>query len=290
MKMYALFIPICLILTSSNLWSKNSRDLPKTLKLSISNSVPPYNMLAEKVDGLPGIQVEIVTKVMARIGQRVDWQTMTNNRAIQELGKGRLDGAVNISDFLTNGYYHTKGIVEFSNCLIGEIKADTKYKDFKSFYEALKANKKIVLTGFQGAATTFAEQLPGLSSLPNYHEVPHQKSLVATLLMGRTTFILSDFLVFRYYSQELKRSNKIRNRPDDFTCLAMIPSAPRVVSLKDENLQKKFDEEFQKMIDSGEHEKIMAKYQSFLSQFLDKGSFNEHFKLPQNESFALIYK
>lgn len=290
MKKFGLLIPLSLLLICPESWTKEVSAHPRKLNLSISNSVPPYNMLAEKVDGLPGIQIEIVTKIMARIGRQVDWQTMTNNRAIHELNKDKLDGALNISEFISGKYLNTKSIVDFSNCLIGNKDASARYKDFNSFYEALKTDKKIQLTGFQGASIVFSSYLPGLNTLSNYNEIPHQKSLVATLLMGRTNFILSDFLVYRYYAQELKRSSKIKERPEEFTCLAIIPSAPRVITLKDEALQKSFDEEFQKMVESGEREKIISKYQLFLSKFLDNGNIYKQSKYTQDESFALIYK
>ncbi len=280
-----LFIGLVLlsILSPINASLAQDKVSKKVINLSISNSVPPYNMLGEKVDNHPGIQIEIVTKVLARLGLSAEWHTMTNNRAIHELEKGKLDGGLNISELLPSELYHTQSIVEFRNCLIGRQSEAQLFKDLSAFLEKLKSSPKLRASGFQGASKVFSEYLPKIKELPNYEEVPHQKSLAATLLMGRANYILSDFLVFRYYSQELKNSSKIKENPENFTCLYQIPSAPRAVSFKDQQLQINFDREFKKMIESGEKEKILSKYQLFLSRFLRNGGV---WQLPSDRSIA----
>lgn len=244
-------------------------------------------MLTEKIADHPGIQIEIVTKVMARISHGVDWHTMTNNRAIHELTKGKLDGVLNISELVPEGFYSTKSIVEFSNCLIGKPLEDGGFKDFETFAKYLKDHPKLRLSGFQGASQVFKEYLPNVSKLSNYEEVPHQKSLAATLLMDRANYILSDFLVFRYYSQELRNTAKLKENPDQYVCLKQIPSAPRAITLKDKILQEKFDIEFEKMVKSGEREKIIAKYQLFLTNFFNNGHIPN---IREIESMAYSYK
>ena len=246
-----------------------------TIVLSISNSIPPYNMIDEKIPDYPGIQVEIVDLVFKRLGYKVDWRTMTNNRAFNEMRSGHIDGSLNNSSIIderaTGKYYNSLDIIDFENCLIGPLSKKKSFTKIDKFYAQLKRNPKIRLIGFQGASITFKEVLPNLLTLKNYDEVPHQKTLAATLLAGRTNYILSDYQVFKYYATKVKPALN-SNTKDSFTCLHRIPSGPHNVTFRDNTIRKNFDLEMQKLIDSGEKEKIIKKYQLFLTQYLKKGA------------------
>lgn len=245
----------------------------KEIELSISNSVPPYNMIEEGVPDYPGIQIEIVNLAFDRLGLKVKWRTMTNNRAIKEITTGRTDGALNLSSFVDNSkdgvFFHSIDIITFQNCLIGKISDQTKFATLEDFQRHLSANKKIKVIGFQGAAKIFKDSLPNLASLPNYEEVPHQKIMAASLLATRTEYILSDYLVYQYYAKQIK---KPLVQSTSFTCLHKIPSAARAITFRDQALQIKFDKEMQQIINSGEKERIIKKYELFLARYLNKNA------------------
>lgn len=253
--------------------STSYADSAKTIELSISSSVPPYNMLEEDVVGHPGIQIEIVNLALKRLGIDVKWRNMTNNRALKELAAKRIDGALNVSTFIDDGpdqYHSSVNIINFQNCLIGSSSLLASGQKFDDFFEELMSKKELKMMGFQGASKVFKEVLKDLKSYPKYEEVPHQKILAASFDKGRTHLVLSDYLVFQYYMKKIheERSKVETPHTHNYICLKEVPSAPRAITFRSKELRNKFDVEIKKIINSGEKEKIVTKYKMFLTEFL----------------------
>lgn len=276
MKLKALFL---IYLFSVLLPSSGHASSAKVVELSISSSVPPYNMLDENVAGHPGIQIEIVNMAFKRLGMTVKWRSMTNNRAIKELSSKRIDGALNLSSFIDDStpsgtYHRSLNILTFQNCLIGPDNLIKKGQTLEEFYQEILAKKELKILGFQGAGQVFKDVLKDLKNYPKYEEVPHQKILAASLEKGRSDLVLSDYLVFQYYLKrvhegfEKNESQKLQK----FSCLHQVPSDPRTISFEDKVLRDKIDVELKHIIESGEKEKIMNKYQIFLTGFLNEST------------------
>lgn len=235
-----------------------------------SDSIPPYVMGSEPLaKELPGLQVEIVDAVFAKIGITTKWKTMPNHRLGIQYKLKHVDAALNLPDVTNADTHSSADLITYRNCVIGPSK-------FRSTWKTQASKLKIL--GFQTAKHVFNEVFGNdvLARNKNYNEVTSQKTIAYHAVHGRADLVLSDALVFDYYAQTYFGP---QYQQADLMCLYELQIA-RHLGFKDRMLRDRFDAALVQIKKDGTYDALVKKYREKFSLITQLESSNRVKTLP----------
>ncbi|MES2299838.1 MAG: ABC transporter substrate-binding protein [Pseudomonadota bacterium] len=164
-------------------------------------------------------------------------------------------------------YFYSEPTGTFDTRLISLKKDKFKLRKTEDLYP-------LSLVAFEDANRVFASVDKIKHNNARYTESPNQASQVATLFLGRTNMILIDHAIFMYWKHELDINNPrsgLHDTPridvsdeleyhDVDKILGIHPNSPMQTLFRSAEVRDKFNEGLHRLKQSGQFEKIMAKY------------------------------
>jgi polar amino acid transport system substrate-binding protein len=170
-------------------------------------------------------------------------------------------------------YFYSDNTGVFDTKLISLKKDKLKIKKVEDLFP-------LSMIAFEDANRVFASVEKVKGKNPRYSESPNQSSQVATLFLGRTDVILIDNAIFLYWKHELDINNPksgLHDTPridvsdeveyhDVGKILGVKPAAPMQTLFRNKDVRDKFNEGFRRLKQSGELDRIIAKYTAMIGR------------------------
>ncbi|WP_167730210.1 transporter substrate-binding domain-containing protein [Terasakiella sp. SH-1] len=239
--------PYSLLLLIGLLCSFTSSLYAQTLSIGVGLSKPPYVIQ----DLNAGMEYEVIQRSLEIAGYKMQPKYMPLKRITYALNGGALDGGMHMrSHMKVDGFfsaevmtYRNYGVTLKSSALkitdIGDLRHHSvvafqnAHKVLgKAFHSAVKANKQ-------------------------YSELANQELQVRLLAAGRKQVVVSDFRIFLHFKKKVEAE---LGRKIEVQFHELFPPSSYRVAFRRKDIRDRFDQALASLRQSGEYEKILAKY------------------------------
>jgi len=210
--------------------------------------LPPYGIKESN----SGIEVDIVRAALAKKGHTITVRFVPFGR----VGKDFTDGKIDAANTLTS----SSGVkAEYSDSHIAYQNVATTLKDGGpkiatiadlSAYKVVAFAKASIFLG-----SDFAKMAAGNKK---YREVADQATQNKLLMAGRTQAVVGDIRIFQYYNKQIKDQIELK----EVIFNKIFEPTNYSVAFKDAKIRDDFNAGLKELRDSGEYDKIIAKYVS----------------------------
>lgn len=222
----------------------------KELKIVFGVYRPPY--IFEKRDF--GLDFDLAQAILKNSGYSIKSVHSPNNRAMIEIEKGKVDGAIGLpSGTDRDGLYFSQAIISYDNVVI------TK-KSSGVVIERADDLKKLRFLAFSNArAYLGADYLKMVKELRYDTEISNQEDQNRMFWQGKVQAIILDINVFRFYRNALKE--KFNTSEEVVVHRIFSPkSNERVAVFKSKVVRDQFNEALRELRSSGTYQKIFDRY------------------------------
>ncbi|MBP9680550.1 MAG: transporter substrate-binding domain-containing protein [Bacteriovorax sp.] len=230
----------------------SSTLLADTIVLEADNWCP-YN--CDPADKNPGYMVEVAKHVFEKAGHKIEYKTVSWNRALQDAENGDVAGVIGASIFdLSNGHRSTEIIGQNNECFFVKAGSDFVYKTV----DQLKG-KKIGTVGGYTYTDVVNEYMKKNSQ--SFDPVQGDKAVTTNmkkLLAGRVDVVIENEHVFKYTAAKEKSDAEFKNagcNPPDALYIAFSFKNP-----KSKEYAKILNDGMIALRKSGELKTILDKY------------------------------
>ncbi|MAD75474.1 MAG: polar amino acid ABC transporter [Rheinheimera sp.] len=213
---------------------------PKTLKVAV-NIGPPWAFYQEG-KGITGIDVEIIRQILTKMGYSSEFHLLAYNRLIKEFNEGKFDVASPAAFPSENGYLTTP-YLPFEDVVVS-----LKYNKLDINTLADLKGKNIIAYQFANAVlgAEFAETV----KQENYLEIAERELQLKLLVNARTDVVIGERRLLTHIMQ--------KNHPNiSLTIHPIFITQPYGAIFKEQQLQQQFDQELEKLQQSGVYQDIL---------------------------------
>jgi len=224
------------------------------------NDDPPFTFIdQQKPDVIQGISIDITRQILSTLGCKLNLVQMPWARALESLKVGEIDilsGAYSTEERRQYAHFSTKGI--YSPNILFVRMNETEHWPFKSL-------KDIVNTSFTLGVqinVSYSQEYETLKDRADFashlYQTSSRQSLWRMLEVNRVDGVIADQVTGLKELKELGLKNKIT--PSQL----VVSNAPSFFAFSKKNIElnfvEQFDNEFSKLVDSGEIKRIEDYY------------------------------
>ncbi|MEH6478004.1 MAG: transporter substrate-binding domain-containing protein [Sneathiella sp.] len=248
LKILPCYTAIKLIVTSS-LFLFGLTSLSFSAEIKVGQGIlPPYGIK----DSNSGIEVDIVRAALAVKGHTITVRYVPFGR----VGKDFQDGKIDAANTLTA----SSGVeANYSDSHISYQNVATVLKESDLNVANIEGLGSLKVVAFVKASVFLGKEFAEMAKKnTKYREVADQSTQNKLLMSGRTQAVVGDIRIFKYYNKIIKDQIALKEvvfhkifKPTEYS-----------VGFKDANIRDDFNVGLKAIRDSGEYDKILAKYVS----------------------------
>ncbi|HAW91444.1 MULTISPECIES: substrate-binding periplasmic protein [unclassified Arsukibacterium] len=213
---------------------------PTTLKVAV-NIGPPWAFYQEE-KGITGIDVEIIRHILTNMGYDSEFHLLAYNRLIKEFNEGKFDVASPAAFPPDNGYLTTP-YLPFADVVVS-----LEYNKYNINTLADLKGKNII--AYQFATSVLGQEFADVVKDENYLEIAERELQLKLLVNARTDVVIGERRLLTYIMQ--------KNHPGErLTIHPIFITKPYGAIFKDQLLQQQFDQELEKLQQSGGYQAIL---------------------------------
>ena len=213
---------------------------PTTLKVAV-NIGPPWAFYQEE-KGITGIDVEIIRHILTNMGYDSEFHLLAYNRLIKEFNEGKFDVASPAAFPPDNGYLTTP-YLPFADVVVS-----LEYNKYNINTLADLKGKNII--AYQFATSVLGQEFADVVKDENYLEITERELQLKLLVNARTDVVIGERRLLTYIMQ--------KNHPGErLTIHPIFITKPYGAIFKDQLLQQQFDQELEKLQQSGGYQAIL---------------------------------
>jgi len=219
----------------------------ETLKIGIGISKPPYVIQEHNA----GAEYEIVERALKLAGYEMKPRYIPLLRIGHEIKAGVLDGGMNMRAHLPIEGYFSEVVMNYHNYAV--TRADSPLK----LHRLNDLSDKSVLA-FQNAQNLLGDAFnEAIKNNDKYFELTNQALQVRMLDAGRVEVVIADFRIFLYFKKEIElETGEIYH----VKFHRLFEPTPYRVVFKSRHIRDLFDKSLLEMKQTGEYDRILAKY------------------------------
>lgn len=221
------------------------------LKVGVGNFAPFFNEAEDS-----GLFVDITKKIFEQLPQyEVEFVYLSNHRLLKEINRGRnLDVACNIFKSAKVKGYLSIPVFRYSDVAITKTADNIVINDISQLHN-------LSIGAYQGAADLLGEPFKSIvQNNPDYREYPHPRESTYVLLSGEKKVRVGDIHIFVHDLADARYQTEPSIQMEQFTIHKLWPDVYSHMAFKDESLRNKVNEVIGELNDTGELEKIYARY------------------------------
>lgn len=197
------------------------------------------------VQGVTGIDVEIIRTVFKRLGYEVDFHLLAYNRLIKEFNDGVFDFA-SPAAFHSNIGVLTQKYLPFSDVAISMKSRGVVVKNIGDLQ-----NYRII--AYQHAESVLGQEYKETVKQTPYLELAEREVQIKLLIHDRTDLVIGERRLLTYIAKELYPSH-----PLDIHNIFPVVNYGAIA--KDKEIAQRFDIELNKFILTGEYQRVLDKW------------------------------
>lgn len=229
---------LVLLLLSCNVFAND-----KTLSVAV-NLGKPWAYY-HPVQGVTGIDVEIIRTIFKRLGYKIEFHLLAYNRLIKEFNEGEFD-------FASPAAFHSDiGVLTQKYLPFSDVAISLKSKGFDVSTIGDLQNYRII--AYQHAESVLGQEYKETVKQAQYLELAEREVQIKLLVHDRTDLVIGERRLLTYITKELYPSQQLDIHK-------IFPVVNYGAIAKDKDIAGRFDTELNKFILSGEFQKIMDKW------------------------------
>jgi polar amino acid transport system substrate-binding protein len=234
----------------------------ETLLIGVGLSKPPY-IIQEKNTG---VEYEVVERALQIAGYEMKPRYMPLLRIVHELNGGTIDGGMTMRKNMKIDAFLSDIVMVYQNFAITR-------EDTKLVLKNLNDLSNISVLAFQNAQNLLgADFKTAIGKNHKYTEIANQALQVKMLETKRTDVVVADFRIFLHFKKQLELKENLHFNVKFHRLFE--PTSYRV-GFKNETVRDKFDQGLAVLKETGEYDRILAKYISpdDMKRLLNVGPF-----------------
>lgn len=237
--------------------SVNANVYAQTLTIGIGLSKPPY-VIQEKN---AGAEYEIIERALNIAGYKMKPRYMPLLRITHELNGGAIDAGMNMRAHMAIDGFFSDVVMTYQNFAVTKADSPLNLKTIADL-----SDKSLV--AFQNAHKLLgAEFTKAVKDNKKYAEIANQALQVKMLAAGRVQIVVADFRIFLHFKKQMELE---MDKTLDVKFHRLFNPTPYRVAFRNRIIRDKFDQGIAILRETGEYDRILAKYISpdDLKQFI----------------------
>lgn len=251
--MRLLFQIVALLCCSSFVWADNG----KTMSVAFSRGRPPY-VFTEKGQ-LRGIEIDLTREALSRLGYKLKAEALSPYRIEAEAKHGKSFDIVVGAPFESDGArFHSKALVKFENVAV-------VLKSKKITIKSVKDLTSWRVGAWVNAGTSLGREFqrqysPRVSGkpVPNYKEFAKQDEQFRAFWEDKIDVLIIDRYIFGWFRMNQGTQVDVLRDVEAFSIFPDPKSTS--VAFSDQKMRSAFEQELEKMRESGEYDRIVQSY------------------------------
>lgn len=232
----------------------------ESVRVGCGDSIPPYVIRQNE----RGIVLDILRRALQTQNKTINVSYNSNANNIAAFNKGELDIACITSTSASPGaLFSRQPLIVFQNVAISLSKRNLSLTDIPSLGDYR-------ITAFNLASQLLPDNFAAEAARsPAYKELAEQQKQVEALFNGQTDVIILEQTIFRYYLSQLRRNHP--NSPvyqQQYQYHDLFEPTYYYAAFHSKQLRDAFDIGMEILIDSGEQDKILQRYERLLADYL----------------------
>ncbi len=217
------------------------------LRIGVGLSKPPY--IIQETNS--GVELDILRRALEIAGYELVPVYLPMKRVLYGLNNGDLDGGITFRPDTPIKGYLSKSMITYQNFAISRA-------DENLILDDLNALSNLSVLGFQNAKLLLGfNYADAIKDNDRYSEIANQELQAKMLLAGRVQVIISDFRIFLHFKNEIE---KMTGGNTGVIFHALFPPTLYHAGFTSEEVRDRFDKALETLKESGEYDRIFARY------------------------------
>ena len=245
-------IMVCLALIAG-LLLPTFGDAGQPLKIVVGDALPPWVIPEAEA----GIQIDILKETLESAGYQLTYLYVPYARRIRMYQRENIDAVCDMNSTVVSNAKLT-GHLSVMAYAYENIGVSLKERGFRFSSISDLVNHSVV--AWQGAKITIGDEYAAMAEKNSrYREVPNQQLQIRLLYAGRSDVIQLDRQIFAYY-RKIEAANGYVDTNQPIDIFPLFGKNESGCLFKSQKIQEVFNNNFQRLLDTGRYDEIFQKY------------------------------